>query len=204
MTKNKKKKEERYIDRWRREHPELRLYLSRDEYEFLKKLAESKGVSMKELVLSAVRGIYESSVVAGLRVAVEFLRRYAELSKRGEGFRLRDIVRGVYGDVNEGSEIWKLFEDLWGTVVEVERCEVYTFITFPELFYEEVMRVARELGLKNFEPALFTVPCSICGRPMLFTHGSGNWREVRLTLAECLSDWIHEECARSLRQRRIP
>jgi len=119
---------ERYIDRWRKSHPELRLYLDRDEYELLKRLADSRCVSMKDIVLETVRGVYEGSVVAGLRIAIDFLRRYAELSKRDEEFSLDDIVRDVYGDVDEGPEIWKLFEDLWSSVIGIEMYEVYKFI----------------------------------------------------------------------------
>jgi len=128
---------ERYIDRWRRDHPELRLYLNRDEYEFLKSLAESRGVSMKEIVLNAVRGIYESSVVAGL--------------------------------------------DL--------------FIDDPAEFYSKVVERARERGIESFEPALFTAPCKKCGKPIIFTHKSPNWKtEIRQTLREAFKDYYHMDC----------
>jgi len=47
---------ETYRDRWLREHPRISLYLSKEEYERLKSLAESRGVSIKELILSLVEG----------------------------------------------------------------------------------------------------------------------------------------------------
>lgn len=50
-----KRKKEKYIHRWLREHPQVRLYLKRTEYEWLKELADKKGVSMKEIILEAIR-----------------------------------------------------------------------------------------------------------------------------------------------------
>ena len=48
---------ERYIDRWRREHPDIHIYLTRPEYEYLRKVSESTGMSVKELVLGALKDI---------------------------------------------------------------------------------------------------------------------------------------------------
>jgi hypothetical protein len=53
---NMAKKKESYRERWLREHPRISLYLRRDEYERLKSLAESRGMSIKELILSLVEG----------------------------------------------------------------------------------------------------------------------------------------------------
>jgi hypothetical protein len=39
-----------------------------------------------------------------------------------------------------------------------------------QMFYYRLMKEASKLNLKDFEPALFTVPCSICDKPMIFTH----------------------------------
>jgi hypothetical protein len=55
MPKSKSKKES-YRERWLREHPRISLYLKRDEYERLKSLAESKGMSVKEFILSLIEG----------------------------------------------------------------------------------------------------------------------------------------------------
>jgi Mn-dependent DtxR family transcriptional regulator len=52
-----KKKGERYIDRWRREHPEIRLYLSRSEYDELKQIADGMGLSVKELVIQDIKNV---------------------------------------------------------------------------------------------------------------------------------------------------
>jgi len=53
------KKKEGYRERWLREHHEVRLYLSRDDYEFLRGLADRSGKSFRELLLDALRGLRE-------------------------------------------------------------------------------------------------------------------------------------------------
>jgi len=58
------------------------------------------------------------------------------------------------------------------------------------------MRIAASRGLKDFEPALFTVPCPVCGKPMVFTHRDDDWPKVRAVLREALRDWAHVECLR--------
>ena len=39
-----------------------------------------------------------------------------------------------------------------------------------QMFYYRLMKEVSKLNLKDFEPALFTVPCSICDKSMIFTH----------------------------------
>lgn len=53
-------------------HPELRLYLSKDEYNFIKSLADREGVSMKEVILKAVKGLYKESTIQGIELAIKF------------------------------------------------------------------------------------------------------------------------------------
>jgi hypothetical protein len=51
------------------------------------------------------------------------------------------------------------------------------------------------LKLKDFELVFFTVPCSICGKPMVFTHRDSNWqKEVKPRLHIMFSDWFHASC----------
>jgi len=52
-----RRRRERYVDRWRREHPDIHVYLTRPEYEYLRKVSESTGMSVKELVLGAIKDI---------------------------------------------------------------------------------------------------------------------------------------------------
>jgi len=93
MAKSKAKKET-YRERWLREHPRISLYLKRDEYERLKSLAESKGMSVKEFILSLIEGFekyYEDiesrAFEEGYEVAIEdfcerpqwFYRKFKEI-----------------------------------------------------------------------------------------------------------------------------
>jgi hypothetical protein len=56
------------------------------------------------------------------------------------------------------------------------------------------MKEASKLNLKDFEPTLFTVPCSICDKPMIFTHKESNWRkEVKPWLCKAWG-WFHTVC----------
>ena len=142
-----KERGERYIDRWLREHPRISLYLKREEYERLKSLAESRGMSIKEFIMSLIQG---------------FNKYYEEIYKKGfdegheEGF---DFALQVF------------YEDLEG---------------FYEMFKKRYPDV---------EPALFTVPCPRCGKPMIFTHKDENWdTEIKPTLYSAFRYWRHIKC----------
>jgi len=68
-----KDESEAYYRGRRREHPELRLHPSEGEYELLKSIAEREGMSMRDVVLKAVRGVresFEKGVREGLSLAV--------------------------------------------------------------------------------------------------------------------------------------
>lgn len=50
--------------------------------------------------------------------------------------------------------------------------------------YNESMKIKR-----------FTVPCSICGKPMVFTSNNEEWFDkVRPMLYEVFKDWYHTKC----------
>jgi hypothetical protein len=66
------------------------------------------------------------------------------------------------------------------------------FIDDPHGFYDYVKYDVEEKGI---ELAFFTLPCSICGKPMLFTHKDKNWSsEVRPTLLDAFRRWGHVCC----------
>ena len=65
------KRRVRYIDRWFREHPRLCIYLSRDDYERVREVAESSGKSVKDLFIEFVNNMVEFS----RRLAVHSLAR---------------------------------------------------------------------------------------------------------------------------------
>jgi hypothetical protein len=72
---------------------------------------------------------------------------------------------------------------------------LHMFIENPNEFYKKLMEKASSLELKDFEPALFTVPCSICGKPMVFTHKSkSNWQKIKPRLRKAFANWFHTAC----------
>jgi len=145
-----KERGERYIDRWLREHPRISLYLKKDEYEKLKSLAESRGMSIKEFILSLIQG---------------FDKYYKEIYEKG---------------FDEGHE------------------EGFDFAL--QVFYEDPAGFYKFFKEKypDVEPALFTVPCPICGKPMVFTHKSENWgTKIKPTLYSAFRQWRHIKCSSS-------
>ncbi|MCQ5341412.1 MAG: hypothetical protein NO483_06920 [Candidatus Methanomethylicia archaeon] len=156
--KKKEKKKERYIDKWRKEHPRVQFYLSKEEYNTIKKIAEEKGITIKDLILESIKGKvkdfkewYEKEVIE------EYRREYS---------------KGFLEAINK-------------------------FIDHPIEFYYEVMKRANITKPRNFEPALFTAPCSICGKPMIFTHKDKNWNnEIKPKLLDAFKNWCHVECER--------
>jgi len=63
------------------------------------------------------------------------------------------------------------------------------FINDPHFFYYEVRKITRK------DIALFTAPCSICGKPMIFTHKDDNWSsKVKPTIHRAFENWYHVKC----------
>ena len=56
-----RRRRERYIDRWFREHPRLCIYLSRDDYERVMSAAKASGKSVKELFIEFVNNMADVS-----------------------------------------------------------------------------------------------------------------------------------------------
>ena len=102
---------ETYYQRWRHEHPRLQIYLSKEEHEWLKEKADARGVSMKDIVLEAIRK-----------------------SMDVEAARAKGFLEGYFHAID-------------------------VFIDNPWEFYVRVVNRARNRGLKDFEPCLFTAPC---------------------------------------------
>jgi len=50
-----KKRKETYAERWRKQHPHLTLYFTKEEYEFIKQQALSKNMTMKEYIIDLIR-----------------------------------------------------------------------------------------------------------------------------------------------------
>jgi hypothetical protein len=137
-------KKETYYDRWRKQHVRVSFYFDREEYERLKELASSKGMTVKEFVLSLMEG---------------FDKYYEDVEEKAR---------------NDESQF---LTDL--------------FVDDPRGFYYFVEDRVKE----GVELAFFTVPCSICGKPMVFTHKDEDWEaKVRPTLLEAFRRWGHVCC----------
>lgn len=145
-----KEEGEKYIHRWLREHPRVTLYLKREEYEWLKELADRKGTSISELVR-------------------EVIKNAKEFYYQGEDAGIDNTL------------------DL--------------FIDYPFHFYDMLMGRAEERGLRGFEPCLFTIPCAICGKPIVYTHRDEGWAsKVKPTLRKILGYPVHAECLKKLKR----
>lgn len=69
------------------------------------------------------------------------------------------------------------------------------FVEAPVAFREKAVEVARKLGIEDFEPALFQVPCAVCGKPMVFSHRDENWdHAVKPELLKAFRTWSHVTC----------
>jgi hypothetical protein len=141
VSRRKKKKGERYIDRWLKEHPRISIYLNKEEYNRLLSIADSKKIGIKELILSIID---------------DFSKYYEQIYKKGH-------------------------EEGYNAALE-------KFKNDPHGFY---------IAIKNrykIEPALFSVPCSICKKPMIFDHADSNWNRKKDILYKAFADWYHVCC----------
>ena len=96
-------KRRKYYQRWREQHPLLQMYLTREQYNMIKKLAESQNKTMKDVVLEAINKLVDFE-----KWKREYELRIAELSKELRGREsevsqlkskvdaLKKIVNGVY------------------------------------------------------------------------------------------------------------
>ena len=94
---------ESYYKRWRREHPRLQVYLSREEYEWLRGVAEARGASMKEVVLEAIRRLrsYEEGYLRGFYDAVDLFiddpyAFYERVVRRARARGLKDFEPALF------------------------------------------------------------------------------------------------------------
>jgi len=58
--KKKEQKKEKYIHRWLKKHPVIKLYVTKEEHDLLMKIANEKQISVKQLIVNAIKGIKEN------------------------------------------------------------------------------------------------------------------------------------------------
>lgn len=98
-----KVKRKRYYQRWREQHPLFQMYLTKEQYEAIKKLADSQNKTMKDVVLEAIKGLVDFE-----KIRREYEIRVGELSKelsdkeamvsqlKARVDALKKILNGVY------------------------------------------------------------------------------------------------------------
>jgi hypothetical protein len=50
-----RRRKERYIDRWLKEHPRLTLYLTKEEYDAIKEMAAFMNMTVRDLVVETIK-----------------------------------------------------------------------------------------------------------------------------------------------------
>uniref|UniRef100_A0A7J2TB21 Uncharacterized protein n=1 Tax=Ignisphaera aggregans TaxID=334771 RepID=A0A7J2TB21_9CREN len=136
-------KKEKYYYKWLREHKRITLYLKKEEYEALEKLASKQNMTVRDFL-------------------VKFARSADDLHWRG----FLDALK--------------------------------MFAENPRGFYNVVRKVYHEGDL-----AFFEAPCSVCGKPMLFTHRDPNWSKIKSVLLNAFRDWGHKDCIEEKERARL-
>jgi len=142
----------KYIRRWREQHPLIQLYVTKEQYNMVKSIADSQNKTIKELVLEAIDRLVDFE-----KWKREYEVRIGELSKELRGREsevsqlkakvdaLKKIVNGVYEcivtrkkELCEGVCIdVKDFVHYWGTHT----------ITFDRLVLDVNWNCLKKLGL---------------------------------------------------------
>jgi hypothetical protein len=117
--------------------------------------------------------------------------RIKELAAK-KGMSVKEFILSVIEDFR------RYYDDIAGRERSIGFQDGYDaaitdFYEMPWSFYEEFKK-----RYPNVEPALFTIPCPLCGEPMVFHHRKDNWlREIRPLLLKAFRDWRHVQCPRS-------
>jgi len=115
-----RRKDKRYIVRWLEEHPQIRLYLSRDDYEFLKKICDDNGISFRELLLKTIKDMRYVEEIIKKEVIQEIREGIINfLEGRPCEDELCEVVNGIVQEVVE-----YLVRFLIGEVCKGEFCRV--------------------------------------------------------------------------------
>jgi hypothetical protein len=96
-----------------------------------------------------------------------------------------DIIKGFDGYYDD------VYTKGYADGYEDGRKEVFKmFMDNPFGFYNELKKM-----FPNADVALFVVPCSVCGKPMIFHHKNNNWvTEVKPVLLDAFGNWRHVKC----------
>jgi hypothetical protein len=117
---------------------------------------------------------------------------------RGEYERLKEFassknmtVKELVVSLMEGFEKYR--SDIAGSRREQA---LQAFLECPALF-SHLLEAHYPGGREKLQEgvAFFTLPCSICGKPMVFSHMDVNWEtEIKPVLLEAFKEWCHPCC----------
>jgi hypothetical protein len=102
-----------WYHRWREQHPLIQLYVTKEQYNMIKSIADSQNKTIKELVLDAINRLVDFE-----KWKREYELRIAELSKE-----LRDKESDVLGLKNKIDMLKKLIADIYSCVDQRTRRE---------------------------------------------------------------------------------
>jgi len=100
----------------------------------------------------------------------------------------KELVGKAYGkEVEEGPPLYSKFKELLDVArsieARVERTLLQMFAYEPKNFYSYAWGEVANCR-EDFEGAVFAVPCSVCGRRLIFTHKDSSWEKVKPILIE--------------------
>jgi len=124
-----------WYHRWREQHPLLQMYLSKEQYELIKKLADSQNKTMKDVVLDAINKLsdfekwkreYELRIA---ELSMELRGKESEVSMlKAKVDELRKILEAVYSCVNQRTRRKELCRSVCINVEDFTyTCGVYTY-----------------------------------------------------------------------------
>jgi len=129
-----RRKKERYIDRWRREHKEVKFYFKREEYKVLEELASKHNMTVKEFILKFINDV---------RAAAK-----GEYN-RGYSAAINDLIKDPYTIHTIVREILKYKGDIALFEVPCKYCGEPVVLTHKSKYWEshikpELLRVFKD------------------------------------------------------------
>jgi hypothetical protein len=110
---------------------------------------------------------------------------------------VKDLINGVVINFNElKNEIMR--EIGLKSYIRGYNSALQKFVDFPDRFYEEIRNKYK------IEPMLFSFPCSICEKPIIFSHEDEDKDDIKILIKEALfhrnSHACCEEVKRGMRE----
>ena len=140
-----------WYHRWREQHPLLQMYLTREQYNMIKSVADSQNKTIKELVLDAINRLVDFE-----KWKREYELRIAELSKE---LRDKDVMISQFNDrvkelLNKLNYIYLCLKNPWKhdalckeVCIKLRGASVTNYIDFINLIISVDEDCLKKLGL---------------------------------------------------------